>query len=1235
MINFSKGSQTRQWVCILFALLISQRLCSQSKDWQSLYNQALSKYQSEDFQNSLQAAKEALQAGSAISPQNRAYTIQLITANCVALENADEGLSYIDEEIKLFRQAEGDKDKSLAEASKKQIVFLQQKNQLKLALEKSPNVSALFTDSYGSGALQTLQFNILWGDLALANKDSLKAKQLWSKCIPLLANMPEGKEDYKATLYSAAELDAKQKDKSAAETKYSDLVKFLEKENQTDDPIYESAKTALRRLRSAPVSNQSSELQLLLKKAISFQSQNQFGEAVEAYKRCTDIITQQQAKDKLAFSVYFNYARLLIDHESLREGNDMLQKAKSLAAALFKSGDFENFLLALTDADFTLALGQKKDALAKYSSLGSQVKNQPKALSYLISSSNQLLNNDLPISAAKLIKPIVFSADQNIELFEKAAATYCSALLASNKPDSLLLLLDQMTFGNKLWAEFKKVEAFQQKGQWVQALDKLSKLKSRPSITDREKGEVAFHSATLAYKMGDYIVAEENYLNAQKYLETVSQQDTWQVSNSLAILYSRIGNFEKSQKILTELLAKIPQRHPLHLTALANLSANFIDTNELEQARSIQEKIISIEKEMVGETHPDYAQAISNLAVLYQKQGRYVDAMNLLAKALSISKDNFGDQSTDFALKESTFGAVLKDAGDFAKAQNSLAHAERILFEKLGPTHPDYVSCEYNLALVLLRTSDAGKALPFMEHLASFYKKQILEFFPAMSEQEQVSLYNKVNNAIQDYQQFAVDYGNRFPTLIEHLFDFRLATKALLLNSSAKTRALIVQGGDAQLKAQFLSWISLKEQIGKLYSSGQGVSAADQIAVLESQANELEKKLSQTSSIFKRNSSERDATWSKIQSTLRDGEAAVEFIRVKASGKSDSISYAALVSRKDRAKPQLVVFSSGLKMEGREFSYYKNTMVHRVPNDRSYGVFWKPLETTLNGVNKIYVSADGVYNKINPATLYDPAQKKYLNSKYRLVLVSSLRDLTNEGLVVSSVNKSAKLFAPVDFGGGSSNSSSVYRSISESQTSSLPGTKSEIEKIDQVLKNANWTSVARVGKDASEGELKTTTSVAIIHIATHGFFVNDNDDGLPVVIGSGRNDNPLFRSGLVLSSSSTEDGVLTAYEVKNLNFEGTDLVVLSACETGSGEIRNGEGVYGLQRAFLIGGAKNVLMSLWKVDDEATQELMVTFYNNLLSNSNKTEALQQAQVQIMKKYPDPFFWGGFVLISRSN
>jgi Holliday junction DNA helicase RuvB len=167
--------------------------------------------------------------------------------------------------------------------------------------------------------------------------------------------------------------------------------------------------------------------------------------------------------------------------------------------------------------------------------------------------------------------------------------------------------------------------------------------------------------------------------------------------------------------------------------------------------------------------------------------------------------------------------------------------------------------------------------------------------------------------------------------------------------------------------------------------------------------------------------------------------------------------------------------------------------------------------------------------------------------------------------------------------------------------------------------------------------MKSVDGAEVIHIATHGFFLSDVDqkEGEESELQS----NPLFRSGVLLagagvdraSRQSEEDGVLTAYEAMNLSLEKTDLVVLSACETGLGEIRNGEGVYGLQRSFLVAGANSVLMSLWQVDDVATQELMNSFYTFWLGGQERNEAFRNAQLAMKEKYDAPYFWGAFVLI----
>jgi CHAT domain-containing protein len=199
--------------------------------------------------------------------------------------------------------------------------------------------------------------------------------------------------------------------------------------------------------------------------------------------------------------------------------------------------------------------------------------------------------------------------------------------------------------------------------------------------------------------------------------------------------------------------------------------------------------------------------------------------------------------------------------------------------------------------------------------------------------------------------------------------------------------------------------------------------------------------------------------------------------------------------------------------------------------------------------------------------------------------------------------------------------------------SELPGTKTEVENISNLMIAKGWQPEVLIGDKALEETLKDCFKPRVLHIATHGYFQPDATS----------TQNPLLRSGLMLAGAAqtldgnkddkTEDGILTAYEAMNLNLDNTDLVVLSACETGLGSISNGEGVYGLQRAFRVAGAKTIIMSLWKVDDQATQELMTSFYENWLNTGNKRQSFEIAQQNIKMKYKAPYFWGAFVMVGE--
>jgi CHAT domain-containing protein len=213
---------------------------------------------------------------------------------------------------------------------------------------------------------------------------------------------------------------------------------------------------------------------------------------------------------------------------------------------------------------------------------------------------------------------------------------------------------------------------------------------------------------------------------------------------------------------------------------------------------------------------------------------------------------------------------------------------------------------------------------------------------------------------------------------------------------------------------------------------------------------------------------------------------------------------------------------------------------------------------------------------------------------------------------------------------------STARNHDDRKFASLPGSHTEVVNIQEILKSKGWTLEVFLKKTATEQNLKNVHSPGILHIATHGFFSTDQ-----VRLSENVKKDFLFYSGLILSGANKnlkeetepfhDDGIVTAYEVMNLDLAGTDLVVLSACETGLGKIENGEGVYGLQRSFLQAGARNILISLWKVDDQVTQELMIKFYQYLFQGKPFREALKAAQLDQLRKANNPENWGGFVMV----
>ncbi|MCC5946712.1 MAG: CHAT domain-containing protein, partial [Bernardetiaceae bacterium] len=343
-------------------------------------------------------------------------------------------------------------------------------------------------------------------------------------------------------------------------------------------------------------------------------------------------------------------------------------------------------------------------------------------------------------------------------------------------------------------------------------------------------------------------------------------------------------------------------------------------------------------------------------------------------------------------------------------------------------------------------------------------------------------------------------------------------------------------------------------------------------------------------------------------------------------------------------------------------NYYKRAIEFRVEDQSSYNQYWKPIQNKLEvlrkqGFDKIYFSPDGVYHQISLNSLRNPETNEFLLETQNIQVIGTSRDLIELGNNETDLSQNFENYKAYLLGYPTYNLEEEGREAIEDEDRSftnlqriigrqigtvtlLPGTKTEIETIQGYFKQKNIKTQVLLETDANEENFKKIKSPTILHVATHGFFVPKikKSEILTMQDAINRNllENPFMRSGLLLAGCETpnpdgEDGVLTAAEAMNLSLENTELVILSACETGLGDIQNGEGVFGLQRAFQQAGAKTVLMSLWKVSDEATQLLMSEFYKNLLAGKSKHVAFKAAQITLKQKFQNPYFWGAFVMV----
>ncbi|MEL6562295.1 MAG: CHAT domain-containing tetratricopeptide repeat protein, partial [Bacteroidota bacterium] len=736
------------------------------------------------------------------------------------------------------------------------------------------------------------------------------------------------------------------------------------------------------------------------------------------------------------------------------------------------------------------------------------------------------------------------------------------------------------------------------------------------------------------------------------------------------MLYKTMGRIADAEKLIEQMMSLTIQYHGKNNTtyalALLNSAGIYFALNKYDQALTNYQEADRIYHQIYQtKINHGSSYALQNMASILEKQGDINEAENILLESARIKKKLFGGKNWNYALSMKALGMFYNNVNRFKESKKCLKEAIEIINYNYGDQSDKRFEFQYRLVRTQIKESPDEKYFGDYLDVMKFTIEKISLNLPFLNESEKKEFWDSRSKMFNHFYDYSINLSDsaKIYNVSGALYDLQLTTKSVLLNSMTKLRKDIERSNDYELKALFEKWtrkrnlfarataMSIKEREEKLID----------LDSLKNGINELEKELSVKSISFSRDTLSKSVSWRDIQSQLQPDEAAIELLKYKIPRKNldDSICYAALiVTDQTPDKPTIVLFPNGNDMDKEDFKNYRKTLSQFKIDKLSYSKYWKPIQQQLRGTRKVYFSADGIYNLINLNTLYNPETGKYLIDELDIHLVTSTKDISlfSEDKLEFDKEMTAGLFGNPSYllnesqmtvGQGKQPDKSQSRGdnnqLSEVYLRDfdiLEQTEKEVKKIAAILKKNDLKVQTYLDSEALEEKVKSISKPTILHIATHGFF----KDGDPVT-NKTEGSLPMLSSGLVFAGVSDyyqlsdrrdkEDGILTAYECSTLDLAQTELVVLSACETGLGHLSNGEGVYGLQRGLKISGAKSVMMSLWKVNDLISQELMTTFYQEWMRTGNKLAAFRNAQQKLKEKYPHPYHWGGFVLIGENT
>lgn len=1018
----------------------------------------------------------------------------------------------------------------------------------------------------------------------------------------------------------------------------TDYLSFLEKVD-----------TALNRYKAKSKSSKEDYQDLLFKKA---WIANLLGQ----YDIANRFIQQVDAKNTKfsAFEMAHLATNMAINQEDFEQGKKLLkQSEKLIKTAVERAAWYDNLaLLYLNQEQY-----EKADSII---SLALPLKKQ------------QFGENHIEFAGTLFLQAKIYTRNNN---FKKSESNLTKVENIYEEHLTNLHPLKANLLNEKGYLYFQQNQYYVSRDLFEEAKTMWQQTKL---ITHPEYIDVLNHLGMVLTALDDYASADLALNEAHKLAQQFYPKNriqAWVFANQAELAFSKRDY--KEALTLSQEANKIFKEKKLWKSVGKEL---FNQARYLEGKRSWAEadSLYKQSKHLLEKHHYDnsitYISILSRYSSFQKDENKYAAADRLLQKALNIAKNWPNKNNRFYNMVLVDLGNLYNTWGKFEESEQYFLETIRLEKEKNNVEGVDYFILLQNTAALYAAWGKKNKAVEYYQQSIPQNINYIKKVYAGANQTTRSKI--KANLYVGFYQFTSFCLSHDVPAeLHDYVQDILLLIKNLSLDYTIDTKSYIKNN-----KEEYKKWTELQGQLSEAWQMSQSERAAKKINLkqLEATKDQLESQLivnlQQIPAILNQPLSAH-----LIRQKLQAHQATIDiFYNYGFDGQkwTNEVFYFAVINRPEWQHAKVIKLLEKEPLKNiitpvdRKGTITLDYLQDPELGYELYQAIWQPLEEHLEGVNTIYWSPAALFQRISLAGIAtNPAGTEHLGERYHMTYCSDFRNWLKPS--TATADKTIVALGDAQYSIDTSDWKNLmdtlpaveawkdklidfaYTDIGERPRArtghyfkQLPETGEEVEKINAHLSNKAWETRTYLNALALEEHIKQYTGLKaprILHIATHGFYHRKSNDNKLDFNAFMDSKNPMFRIGIALtganhtlqnkSLAATEDGILTAYEISQMDLRQTKLVVLSACESAKGDIDATEGVYGFYRAFRMAGADQAILSLWSVETKATALLMQYFYEYYAQNENAAISLAQAQRKLKKiaRYQHPKYWAGFILI----